>query len=60
MHGHGKIGKVPVSDTYTARSDTDTNVSNRHPAKKICFFIPDTARTRPDTAEQKKGERENC
>ena len=58
MHGHGKIGKVPVSDTYTARSDTDTNVSNMHPAKKICFFIPGTARTRPDTAEQKKKERE--
>ena len=34
MHGHGKMGKVPVSDTYTARSDTDTNVSNMHPAKK--------------------------
>ena len=58
MHGHGKIGKVPVSDTYTARSDTDTNVSNMHPAKKIWFFIPGTARTRPDTAEQKKRERE--
>ena len=58
MHGHGKIGKVPVSDTYTARSDMDTNVSNMHPAKKIWFFIPGTARTRPDTAEQKKRERE--
>ena len=38
MHGHGKIGKVPVSDTYTARSDTDTNVSNMHPAKKNLIF----------------------
>ena len=39
MHGHGKIGKVPVSDTYTARSDTDTNVSNMHPAKNFVFLF---------------------